>query len=202
MFECRLDDSPWEACSSPFSAVAPPPPGDHVFSVRAIDPAGNVDATPATLDFAVAATPAPDATATPTVTPDPVPAVTPGRERDPATATPPAPAAVDVTGPRFARPPHRTLRAGSRGVVALSVGPADEDAVGTLRLRAAGHGWTIACALRRGAATTLRLALPRSARALLHRLGHVSVRATLSLADAAGNASAEAFRLTIRPAVS
>jgi hypothetical protein len=103
----------------------------------------------------------------------------------------------DTTAPRIAIPRHRSLRASAHGVVHLSIGPADEDAAATLRLRAAGHAWTIACALHRGAAATLRIALPRTARASLRRHGHVKVRATITLADAAGNASVKVFRLTV-----
>ncbi|MEW6401646.1 MAG: HYR domain-containing protein [Chloroflexota bacterium] len=44
-FECRLDGAGFGACSSPisYSGLAP---GSHTFRVRAVDLAGNVDATP------------------------------------------------------------------------------------------------------------------------------------------------------------
>jgi large repetitive protein len=45
-FECRLDGAPFAPCGSPksYSGLAK---GDHSFEVRAIDAAGNADATPA-----------------------------------------------------------------------------------------------------------------------------------------------------------
>ena len=54
-FTCALD-GPFVACTSPFTAPAQPD-GDHTFRVRASDPAGNVDATPARHSFTVDATP-------------------------------------------------------------------------------------------------------------------------------------------------
>jgi hypothetical protein len=44
-FQCRLDDSTWEACTSPhiYTGLRS---GKHAFSVRATDPAGNTDPTP------------------------------------------------------------------------------------------------------------------------------------------------------------
>jgi hypothetical protein len=44
-FLCRIDDGAPEPCRSPFSRVLSD--GQHSFSVRAIDPAGNMDKTPA-----------------------------------------------------------------------------------------------------------------------------------------------------------
>ena len=51
-FECSLDKSPWAACTSPMTygdlAVGP-----HYVQVRATDPAGNPDQSPATASFSV-----------------------------------------------------------------------------------------------------------------------------------------------------
>jgi hypothetical protein len=51
-FECKLDRKPWKPCSSPksFKRLTE---GVHTFKVRAIDPAGNVDSSPAKDKFRV-----------------------------------------------------------------------------------------------------------------------------------------------------
>jgi Tol biopolymer transport system component len=51
-FECRIDAQPWRPCSSPWTA-ANLSQGLRVFWVRAIDRAGNADATPASRSFTV-----------------------------------------------------------------------------------------------------------------------------------------------------
>jgi hypothetical protein len=45
-FECRVDDAPFAPCVSPQPVLAPAP-GPHTFEVRAVDPAGNADPSPA-----------------------------------------------------------------------------------------------------------------------------------------------------------
>lgn len=52
-FTCALDNGSWSLCSSPFS-FSGLADGTHTFSVRAIDPAGNVDPTPATDSWTIA----------------------------------------------------------------------------------------------------------------------------------------------------
>ena len=51
-FECNLDSGSWDPCTSPksYSGLAN---GEHTFSVRAIDRAGNVDASPETRGWRV-----------------------------------------------------------------------------------------------------------------------------------------------------
>jgi hypothetical protein len=51
-FECKLGSGIWEQCSSPkvYTSLAV---GAHTFSVKAKDPAGNVDPTPAQRSFSV-----------------------------------------------------------------------------------------------------------------------------------------------------
>ena len=51
-FECRLDGGAWSACESPaiYNGLSA---GSHTFEVRAVDEAGNVDATPASYTWTV-----------------------------------------------------------------------------------------------------------------------------------------------------
>lgn len=50
-FECKLDRKPYRACTSPYKAKLGL--GEHKFRVRAIDPEGNADATPAAIRLRV-----------------------------------------------------------------------------------------------------------------------------------------------------
>ena len=55
-FECRVDSAAFAPCSGPGATHTPTTAlseGSHTFEVRAIDPAGNVDPTPATRSFTV-----------------------------------------------------------------------------------------------------------------------------------------------------
>ncbi|HEY4778248.1 MAG TPA: Ig-like domain repeat protein, partial [Solirubrobacterales bacterium] len=51
-FSCKLDAADWSSCSSPVSYTALTV-GEHTFSVRATDDAGNVDQTPASQSWIV-----------------------------------------------------------------------------------------------------------------------------------------------------
>jgi hypothetical protein len=55
-FECAVDAAPFAACESP-ALLQGLAPGEHTFRVRAVDLAGNADATPATRTFTVMAAP-------------------------------------------------------------------------------------------------------------------------------------------------
>ena len=57
-FECRLDNGNFGACTSPAS-YRNLAPGNHTVSVRAIDAAGNADASPASASWTVLAPPPP-----------------------------------------------------------------------------------------------------------------------------------------------
>jgi hypothetical protein len=65
-FECRVDSGGWSNCASP-KAYTSLTAGTHVFLVRAYDPAGNVDETPADRTWTVELQP-------PTTEPSPQPA--------------------------------------------------------------------------------------------------------------------------------
>lgn len=51
-FQCKVDSFAWAACTSPYTTKKLAN-GTHTFSVRAIDPAGNVDPSPASVSFTV-----------------------------------------------------------------------------------------------------------------------------------------------------
>jgi uncharacterized protein YaiE (UPF0345 family) len=55
-FQCKVDSASFAACTRP-RTIGPLADGTHTFSVRAIDKAGNVDATAASRSFTVDATP-------------------------------------------------------------------------------------------------------------------------------------------------
>src|SRR5215211_2465918 len=74
-FECRLDGAAYSACASPksFTGLAN---GSHTFDVRAMDGAGNVDATPASRTFTVDVPSPPQDTTPPDTTIDSGPSAT------------------------------------------------------------------------------------------------------------------------------
>jgi hypothetical protein len=62
-FECELDGGGFQSCASPHTYAGPLADGPHTFRVRATDPAGNTDATPAAHSWTVNAS-APSVTIT------------------------------------------------------------------------------------------------------------------------------------------
>ena len=78
-FECSLDGQPFAACASP-RTWAQLPVGAHTARIRALDPVGRTDPTPATAAWSVTAPPlppVPPGTPTPPVTPAPLPTPVP-----------------------------------------------------------------------------------------------------------------------------
>ena len=49
-FQCKVDNSPWQSCVSPFE-IPEPPEGKHHFEVRAVDSEGFADITPAKTEW-------------------------------------------------------------------------------------------------------------------------------------------------------
>ncbi|MBX3015935.1 MAG: cadherin-like domain-containing protein [Caldilineaceae bacterium] len=90
-YQCQLDGGSFAPCTSPtlYSGLSN---GSHTFQVRAIDQAGNVDASPASVTWLVNVPPTPTATATntavpPTATPTMTPTATNTAVPPTATAT-------------------------------------------------------------------------------------------------------------------
>src|SRR5207248_3499832 len=63
-FQCSLDAAAFAQCSSP-QTYPSVPGGRHTFTVKATDPAGNEDSSPATVSWTIAAPPDTTITASP-----------------------------------------------------------------------------------------------------------------------------------------
>ena len=180
-FDCRLDAGAFAACSSPatFAGLAV---GAHTVRVRAIDPAGNVDPTPATADFTIAGT-----------QPGGGGSQSGGGSQPGGGSTPPggngSGSSADHTAPRIAvtrgsvkvsRTGNVTLRVTCpRGEVRCSI---------DLQLRRKGQRLarkTVTVAGGKTVRVTLRLT--HSARRQLTRSGALNVDAVAAARDAAGN---------------
>jgi hypothetical protein len=214
-FQCRLDNEPFAPCASPL-ALTGLTGGAHVFQVRATDPAGNTDASPAQAAFTVDL-PAPDPPSDP-VLPAPAPAPAPA---PPASAIggvlAPAGAAPDTRRPviTVARVVPKRFRTRTR-VRVRAIARADEPGVIRVQIqrlvpgrRSAGRCRPAATTGRRctlivrvralGARTSTGAASLRIAGPGVRRLAPGRYRARVTATDAAGNRSAVrtvAFRVT------
>jgi hypothetical protein len=135
-FQCSLDGAAFTACTSPrtFSGLSQ---GSHTFAVRAVDTAGNADATPATASWTVDTVP-PDTTfaATPT-NPSNSGAATFSMTSNEAPVT--YLCALDSASPSACSSPHTiTAPDGSRTFRAYAV-----DAAGNVDPSAASYSWTV-----------------------------------------------------------
>jgi Domain of unknown function (DUF1929) len=178
-FSCRLDGGAWGPCFSPtdYSGLGV---AAHTFSVRAADPAGNVDPSPALWSWEV------------------LPAAT-------ALAEPPA--ALSITD---STPPAVNLRMKrKRGRVVLEVDCLTEACTATASGRIVVSGAARAFKLRpdsaqitKGGRAKLQLRFPkkvsRTVRRALRRRQKVRVRIAVTARDFAGNATTarRSFRLT------
>jgi subtilisin-like proprotein convertase family protein len=158
-FECKLDGGWFASCTSPaiYGGLAD---GAHTFAVRATDPAGNVDATPATRSFTVG-------TATTPTDPNPADPSDPTNPNDGPRSS------ADTIAPKVAVAEAKVKRAKRSATIAFV---ATDETTNAAQL-------ITTCALDGGAAT------PCSSPATFKRLKpgrhSVEVRAT----DAAGNRS-------------
>ncbi len=139
-FACRLENGNFAPCTSPqtYTTLLN---GSHTFTVRALDAAGNVDATPASYTWMISAptaTPTPTNTATatpipPTVTPTRTPSgptPTPTKTPIPPTATPTATPANTLVGTCGPYTVYRTgqgqyVAAGWSGTILVGTNGAD-----------------------------------------------------------------------------
>ena len=182
-FTCMLDSGPWGVCFSPthYSALAV---GPHTFSVRATDPAGNVDPSASTWNWTVLASPS----------------IASGLSVAPGLKSP-----ADSTAPVV-----RVLAKPRRGRIFVEVTCRNEPCTATAggRVLVAGAPRTRSFKLRpasariaQGAKAQLRLRLSKAAsrtvRRALRRHRRVRVSVVLTAMDAAGNTarSRRSFRL-------
>lgn len=176
--ECRLDNGPWQPCSSP-RRIEGLAHGAHTFGVRATDPAGNVEANPPARAWTATAGPV---TATPTVTdgavgqdgtpgtgtivppppkPDPEP-VRPDRPNGGGSVVKPADILVLRSGVFTLRRAKGRLPRRGR-VVTLGKLRADRTATATLTVRAGRQRLLrLRRRVRRGAPVTVRVTLPKA----------------------------------------
>jgi subtilisin-like proprotein convertase family protein len=168
-FDCKLDGGAYSPCGSPaiYTALAD---GPHTFAVRATDPAGNVDASPATRSFTVDTS---ASTTGPTTGPGP------GPSTDPTTG--PVATGADTAGPVVAIGKATVKRAKRAATVTFT---ATDETTPAAQLRST-------CSLDGGAAA------PCSSPVTFKRLKAGRHTLVVQATDAAGNRS-EAATATFR----
>jgi hypothetical protein len=194
--ECRLDFSPWEACTSP-TTYSNLHAGGHSVGVRATDAAGNLGPA-AEWSWTIVGSPQEAEPAHGLITTPPL--------SDPVRATA-APELDRVVAPRRGSQPalrlpmrRGTVTATRRGVVKVSLGTCQRAVSGSLSLHA---GLLLGRASFRtvaGQVVVVRVVLSRSGFAALRRRARVAVRATVALRDTAGAASSVTFSFTLKAA--
>ena len=213
-FECQLDAGAWATCSPPQS-YSSLPDGQHTFSVRATDTAGNTDTTPATRAFTVA-TPT-----TSTVPPISAPA-TPSATTTPSTSTqnstakaivPNSPtrvaSAVPLRAPMLTIPASaRKITAGATGIATLKLTAPTLDGTGALTLTRAQKSLASGArplprlgskrfAFSASKKLTVRVQLSPASRRLLKRMRTIRVRATIRATGATGITATRTVTLTL-----
>ena len=156
-FACKVDNSRWSRCKPPkaYTGLAI---GSHEFAVRAVDRAGNVDATPATWSWAIGA--------------EEIPPVPPAEETPPPAEETPPPVEEEVP-PADTTPPDTSIQNGPSGNTTATSG--------TFSFAATEPGSTFACKLDSG--IWVACSSPKSLSGLAIGSHVFSVRAT----DSAGN---------------
>jgi hypothetical protein len=157
-FACKVDNSRWSRCKPP-KAYTGLPIGPHEFAVRAVDRAGNVDATPATWSWAIGA--------------EEVPPVPPAEETLPPPAEETPPPVEEEAPPADTTPPETAIGSGPTGSTTATTAQ--------FAFSASEAGSTFACKL--DSASWAACSSPRSLSGLAVGSHLFSVRAT----DGAGN---------------
>lgn len=170
--------------------------GEHTFAVRAIDKAGNVDTTPATHAWTIAAAvvpPVPTATPTPAPTVAPTPAPTP-----PPAVTPPGPA--DLAAGLAKLPGTARSKDGRSFSFTLPAGALPAGTVVTVKLTGAGLGTAGVgrASVRAGTATRVIVKLSAKARKALKKKRKLKLKLTATATEAGGNRATKSKALTLK----
>jgi hypothetical protein len=200
-FACKLDAGAYAACTSPkaYSGLAV---GSHTMSVRATDPAGNTDPTPATRSWTVSA---PSSAPTVTLT-SPAANSTVGRtitfRADAASSAgidrvefwvDGSRVASDSSAPYGAKVTMRRMRSGTHTITARAFDRAGRSASSAVQVQYGGGARAAAVRSARGAQVSTTMAGPNATRVAGSGAAHHTVTVTLTrCADAKGRAAARA----------